>query len=187
MSRRLFSNSVSRFIFDVSREIQMLTGPHGHHTASEIRTVSPLRLPDVWTPSQYLIDMGFRPALARRLSGVYKDIVARYKQVFESYFRRATQGSYYHQLECYCNVFVVQFSGTIQVLESQFMSAAWAWLCRAGQPPTLFLPRCIDVRVPVYTTLYEIENPDLGACRCRNESSDSLEPWPQNNNEYSWF
>ena len=156
MSRRLFSNSVSRVIFDVAREIRMLTGSH-QLPASETQTPFPLHLPDVWTPSQYLINMGFRPSLARRLSSVYMDIVSRYRQVFGSYFRRAIQGSSHLHPEHYRDAFVVQFQGTIQVLKSQFMSVAWVWLCRAGLPSTLFSPQCIDVRIPVYTTLYEVD------------------------------
>lgn len=152
MSRRLFSTYLPRGISDVAREIRMLTGPH-QPTASEIRTVSPLHLPDVWAPSQYLINMGFKPALARRLSNVYMDIVARYRQVFESYFRRAIQGSCHIHPGHYRDIFVIQFQGTIQVLKSQIMSAAWVWLCRAGLPPTLSWPQCIDVRVPVYIAL----------------------------------
>lgn len=158
MSRRLFSSSVSRFIFDVSREIRMLTSPH-HPPTSEIRTLSPLHLPDVWTPCQYLINMGFRPALARRLSDVYMDIVARYKQVFESYFHRAIRGSCHLHPEHYSDIFVVQFRCTIQVLKSQFTSAAWVWLCRAGLPPTFFGPQSMDVSIPVYATLYEVDRP----------------------------
>ena len=152
MSRRLFSSYLPRGISDIAREIRMLTGPH-QTPASEIRSLSPLHLPDVWAPSQYLINMGLRPALARRLSSVYMDIVARYRLVFESYFRRAIQGSCHLHPGRYRDAFVVQFKGTIQVLESQFMSAAWVWLCRAGLPPIPFMPQCIDVRTHVYTTL----------------------------------
>ena len=148
MSRILFSSSVSRVIFDVSREIRMLTCRH-QPPASEI-TLSPLRLPDVREPAQYLIDMGLRPALSRRLSSAYMDTVARYKQVFESYFRRAIQGSCHFNTEQYRDIFIVQFRGIIQVLESQFMLVAWASLCRAGLLPTLFWPQCIDVRIPAY-------------------------------------
>ena len=158
MSRRLFSDSVSRVIFDVAREIRMLTDPH-QLPASETRTLSPLHLPDVWTPSQYLINMGFRPPLARRLSSLYMDIVSRYRQVFESYFHRAIQGNYHHHSKHYCDIFVVQFRCTTQVLRSQFISAAWDWLSRAGLAPTLFWPQCIDVRMPVYTTIYEVDRP----------------------------
>lgn len=156
MSRRLFPSYLPRGISEVAREIRRLTGSH-QSSASEIRTLSQLHLPHVGEPAQFLIDMGLRPALARRLSSVYMDIVARYRQVFESYFRRAIQGSCHHHPERYRDVFVVQFRGTIQVLESQFMSTAWVWLCQAGLAPTLFWPQCIDVRIHVYTTLYEVD------------------------------
>lgn len=158
MSRRLLSNSLLRDIFDVFREIRMLTSPH-QPPASEIRTLAPLYLPNVGEPAQYFIDMGLKPALSRRLSSVYMDIVARYKQIFESYFRRAIQGSCHLNPEHYCDIFVVQFRGTIQVLKSQFMSTAWVWLCRAGLAPAVFWPQSIDVRIPVYTTLYEVDEP----------------------------
>ena len=177
----LFSNSLPRGIFDVAREIRMLTSPHQspcQSPASEIQTLSPLHLPDVQEPVQYLIDMGLRPALARCLLSVYMDSVARYRQVFQSYFRRAIQGSCHINPEHYRDIFVVQFKGIIQVLESQFMSAAWVWLCRAGLPSTLFWPQCIDVRIPVYTTLYDVDNPGLGTRGRRNESSDSFETRP---------
>ena len=158
MSRRLFSNSLLRDIFDVFREVQILIGPH-QPPASEIRTLSPLHLPDVGEPAQYLTDLGLKPALARHLSSSYMDIVARYRQIFESYFRRAIQGSCHLNPEHYCDIFVIQFKGTIQVLKSQLISAVWGWLRRAGLPPTIFGPRCIDVRIPVYTTLCEVDRP----------------------------
>ena len=161
MSRRLFSNSLLRGIFDIAREIRMLTNPQGPSPTPEIRTMSSLRLPDVWASSQYFINVGLRPALARRLSNVFMDIVTRYKQVFESYFRRAIQGSCHLHPEHYRDIFVAQFKGTIQVLEFQLMSAACAWLCRAGLAPTLFWPQCIDVRIRVYATLYEVDKPPV--------------------------
>ena len=152
MSGRLFPRSLSRCISDVSREIQMLTSPHSPPPPPETQTMSPLHLPDVREPAQYLMDMGLRPALTHRLLNIYMDFVARYKQVFESYFRRAIQWGCDSQ-DHYRDLFVVQFKGTIQVLESQFTSAAWVWLCRTGYPPTHFRPQCIDVRGPVNTTL----------------------------------
>lgn len=148
----------------------MLAGPH-QPPASEIRTLTPLHLPDVREPAQYLIDMGLRPALARRLVSAYMNTVSRYRQVFESYFLRAVQGSCHHDPGHYNDIFVVQFKGTIQVLESQFMSAAWVWLYRAELPPTLFWPQCMDVRIPVYTPLYEAYGPPgLDTHGPRNES-----------------
>ena len=156
MSGRLFPRSLSRYISDVSREIRMLTGPHFPSPVPKIRPMSTFHLPDVRAPAQYLIDMGLRPALARHLSSVYMDFVARYRQVFESYFCRAIQGSCHLCPEHYRNIFDVQFKGTIQVLESQFMSATWFWLCRAGLP-TLFWPQCIDVKIPILLSLYEVD------------------------------
>jgi hypothetical protein len=113
--------------------------------------MSMFHLPDVQAPTQYLIGMGIRPALACRLSNIYMDFVARYRQVFGSYFRRAIKGNCDLHLEHYRDIFVVQFKGTIQVLRSQFMSAAWVWLCQAGLP-TLFWPQSIDVKIPIFTT-----------------------------------
>ena len=156
MSRRLFPNYLPRGICDVAREIRMLTNPHQPPT-SEIRTLSSLHLPDVLEPAQYLIDVGLRPALARRLSSIYMDIVARYRQVVESYFRRAIQGSCHLHPGHYRDIFVVHFRDTIQALESRMVSTAWVWLCRAGLPPTLFWPQCIDVRFPVYTAPYAVD------------------------------
>ena len=181
MSGRLFSRSLSRYISEISREIQMLTGPHFPSPAPEIRSMSTFHLPDVQAPTQHLIGMGIKPALARRLSNIYMDSVARCKQVFELYFRRAIQGSCHLRPEHYRDIFDVQFKGTIQVLESQFMSVTWVWLCQAGQP-TLFWPQCIDVRIPIsllYTKLTDLFG--LGTRGCRNESSYSLKTGPRNN------
>ena len=113
--------------------------------------MSTFHLPDVQAPVQYLIGMGIKPALARRLSNIYMDSVARCRQVSESYFRRAIQGSCHLRLEHYRDIFVVQFRGTIQALESQFMSATWVRLCQAGLP-TLFWPQSIDVNTPIFST-----------------------------------
>jgi hypothetical protein len=169
-------------ISDVAREIRMLASAHQPTPTSEIQTIPPLHLPDVQASAQYLIDMGLTPALSRRLSGVYIDIVARYRQDLESHFRRAIQGSYHLRPEHYRDIFVVQFKGTIQVLESQLMSAAWAWLCRAGLRPTPSRPQCIDVRSPAYTTfLRKLTTPGLDTCGFRNESPDHFGTWPQNN------
>lgn len=149
MSTRLFSNSLPRGIFDITREIQMLASLH-QPPDFEIRTfkLSPLRLPEVREPAPYLIDMGIKPALARRVSSTYMDSVARYRQIFESYFRLAIQERGHFHPEYYRDIFVIQFKGTIQVLESQFMSTAWGWL--SSLHPTLFWPRFLDVRIPVY-------------------------------------
>jgi hypothetical protein len=158
MSGRLFPRSLSRYISDVSREIQMLTGPHFSSPAPEIRSMSTFHLPDVQAPAQYLIGMGIRPTLACRLSNIYMDSVTRYRQVFESYFRRAIHGSRHLHPEHYRDIFVVQFKGTIQVLEYQFMSATWVWLCQAGLPTPCW-PQCIDVKIPISLHFYKVDGP----------------------------
>lgn len=153
MLRRLSSNSLPREIFDVFREIRKLTGPH-QVPASEIWTLSPLHLPHVREPTQYLIDMGLRPALARRLLSVYMDSVARYRQVFESYFYLAIQESRHFHPERYRDIFVVHFRSTIQELASKMVSTACAWLCQAGLPPAFLASQHIDVRISVVATFF---------------------------------
>jgi hypothetical protein len=149
MSRKLFSYSILRDIFDASREIRMLTtgSPHRLSPAPEIRTMSPLHLPDVRSPTQYLIDMGLKPALAKRMSTIYMDFVARYRQVTESHFRRAIHGSCNINPEHYRNIFIVQFRSTIQELQSRIMSISWVWVCRAGLIPAPVCFQRIDVRI----------------------------------------
>lgn len=153
MLGRLFTCSLSRYISDVSREIQNLTSPHFPSRTPEIRPMSTFHLPDVRALTQYLIDMGIRPALARRLWNFYMAFIARYRQVFELYFRRAIQGNCDLHFEHYRDIFVVQFRGTIQAVEYQLTSAIWVWLCQAGLP-TLFRPQCIDVTIPIFITFF---------------------------------
>ena len=159
MSEIFFPRSLSRYISDVSREIQVLTGPHFSSPAPEIRPMSTFYLPDVRELTQYLTGMRIRPALACRLSNIYMDIVAQYRQVFESYFCRAIRGNCDLHLEQYRDIFDVQFRGTIQVMGCQFMSAVWGWLCQAGLP-TLFWPQDIDVKIHIITTFFhEVDEP----------------------------
>ena len=155
MSKTLFFQSYLRGIFEETRKTRMLMSSHRPppSSASETRSMSMFHLPDVRAPAQYFIDMGLRPAFARHLSSVYMDFVARLRQVFESYFCRAIRGNCDLHLEQYRDIFDVQFRGTTQVLESQFMSATWVWLRQAGLP-TLFWPQCIDVKIPIYTTFF---------------------------------
>ena len=152
MSRRLLSQSLLRGIVEETCEIRMLMSSYRPtpSPASDIRPMSTFHLPDVKAPTQYLIGMGAKPAFA---PSFIMDSVAQYRQVFESYFHRAVQGSCQLRLEHYRDIFVIQFKGTIQVLQSQFMSAIRVWLCQAGLP-TLFLPQCIDVKIPVFTTFF---------------------------------
>lgn len=162
MSRKLFSQSLLLGISEETRKIRMLMNSHrpppSPATASDIRPMSTFHLPDVPALAQYLIDMGLRPAFACRLSNNYVDFVARYRQVFESYFRRAIQGNCDLHLEHYRDIFVIQFRRTIQALGSQFMSAICVWLCQGGSP-THFSPQCIDVKITIFTTFYEVDRP----------------------------
>ena len=155
MSRRLFSNSLLRGIFDVARELRTIASPH-QPSASENRTLSPLHLPDVREPAQYLIDMGLRPALARCLSSAYMDSVALYRQVFESYFRLAIQETFHFHPEPYRDMFIVHFRSTIQVLASKMVSTAWAWSCRTGLLPAILFPQGIDVRIHAFTIFAQL-------------------------------
>jgi len=159
MSGRLFPHSLSRY---TAYEIRTLTRPHP--PSPEIHTISPLHLPDVRVPVQYLTDMGIRPALARRLSSIYMDFVSRYRQIFESYFRRVIQESHHFHPGHYRDIFVVQFKGTIRVLESRIMSIAWVWLCQTGLSPILFCPQRIDVRILpplIFAMFYEADRPSV--------------------------
>ena len=155
MSRRLFSQSLLRDIFDETRKTRMLISSHRPppSPASEMRSMSTFHLPNVRVPTQYFIGMGIRPILACRLSNFYVDLVSRYRQVFESYFRRVIQANCHLRLEHYRDIFVVQFRGTIQALGSQFISATWAWLCQAGLV-TLSWTQSIDVNIPIFTTFF---------------------------------
>jgi len=149
---RLFSHSLLRDIFDISREIRMLTSPNSLSCSSEIRDMLPLHLPDVRTPAQYLIDLELRPVLARRISSVYMDFFARYRQVFELYLRRVIHsGCQRQRLEYYRDIFVIQFMSTIQVWESRTMSTARVWLRPAGLSPTSF---SLDVGIPGYAVIF---------------------------------
>lgn len=181
MSRRLFSNTLLRDISDVLRDVRVLTGPH-HPSTSGTRTLSPdslLHLPDVGEPVQYLIDMGIRPALSRRLSSVYMDTVSRYKQVFESYFHLATQESCHFHPEQYRDIFVVRFRGTIQELASRMVSTAWVWLCQAGLSQAFFRSQHIDVRISAVVTSDEIDISLVsGTYRCLRKGSYSFEIQP---------
>jgi hypothetical protein len=173
MSRRSFSHSLLRDIFGISREIRMLTGPHISST-SEPPDMFPLRLPDVRAPAQYLIDLGLGPALARRVSSLYMEFVARYRQVFESHFHRVIHGGCQHP-EYYRVIFLVQFRRTIQVWESQIMSTAWIWLCQAELLHPHLFP---DVRTSLILPFATLMSVCLGTRGCCHESSDAFETWP---------
>lgn len=139
-----------RDILDGSREIRLLSDTYGRIPGGlESLTTSQLRLhlPEVWAPAQYLVDMGLRPALARRLSGTYMDVVARYRETCQSYFDRATRGD--HLTEYHREVFIVLFKRTIQAWDSQIVSIVRVRLCQAGTPTVR--PERVDASIIVYT------------------------------------
>ena len=136
--------SYMRDIFDGSREILLLSDKHGVTPGLEPSTTSQLhlRLPEVWPPVQYLIDVGLRPALARRLSSTYMDFVDRYRKTCQTHFDRATQGG--HLSEYYREVFIVLFRRTVQAWDSQIVSIARVQLRQAGVQATV-RPERVDV------------------------------------------
>ena len=131
--------------FDGSREIQLLSDSHGYTPTgleSAIASQLHLHLPEVWPPAQYLIDIGLRPALARRLSSTYMDVVARYKETCHSYFDRATRGG--HLTEYYREVFIILFKRTVQAWDSQIVSIVRVQLCQAGARQAAVRPGRVD-------------------------------------------
>jgi hypothetical protein len=161
----------------------MLTGPHQPPLAFEIQTESQvllLYLPDVRSPVQYLIDMGLRPTLARHISSVYMEFVARHRQVFRSYFHRVIRGGC-RQPEYCREMFIVQFKWTIQVWESQIMSTVWNWLYRAGLSPTAYHPQCMDVSATFQNSLSWDKSSRTDTCGRCHEGRDSFKTRSQTN------
>lgn len=134
--------SLVRNIFEDSRELRLLSDTHGcTHTGLESPTTSEhhLHLPEVRAPSQYLIEMGFQPTLARQLSKTYMDFVARYRNACQSHFDRATHGGRY-VTEYHREVFVVLFRRTVQAWDSRIASIVRVRLCQAGASQTTVHP-----------------------------------------------
>ena len=135
MSGRIFSISITQAILDGSRKLRSLSDLHCHSLPGFESQAAPqfhLHLPEVWAPAQYLIDVGLRPALARRLSSTYMDFVDRYRKTCQLHFVRATHGGH---LTEYCReVFIVLFRRTTQAWGSQIVSIVRAQLCQAGAP-----------------------------------------------------
>ena len=139
--------SFMRNIFDGSREIRLLSDKHGYTpTGLKSSTTSQLHLPlpEVLAPTQYLIDLGVQPAIARRLSGTYMDVVARYRETCQSYFDCATQGGG-HLTEYYREVFIILFKRTIQAWSSQIVSIVRVRLFQGGAPQATVRLERVDV------------------------------------------
>lgn len=138
-----------REILADSREILLLSDTYGYTPAglkSSTTSQLQLHLPEVWSPTQYLIDVGLRPALARRLSSIYIGVVDQYRNICQSQFDRATHGDGGgHLTEYYREVFIILFKRTVQAWGSQIVSIARVQLCQAGAPRATVRPECVDV------------------------------------------
>lgn len=106
-----------------------------------------LQLPEVREPSQYLIDMGFQPTIARQLSKTYMDFVAQHRTTWELHFNRAIQGGRHLPTECYREVFVVLFGRAIRAWDSEFVSMVRVRICQVGARQASFHPERVDIRV----------------------------------------
>lgn len=121
-----------------SREIRLLSNIYGHPPTGLESSTTPqlqLHLPEVLAPAQYLIDVGLRPALARRLSSTYMNFVDRYKKTCQSHFDHAARGG--HLTEYYREVFTVLFRRTTRTWDSQIVSIARVQLRQAGVQATV--------------------------------------------------
>ena len=144
---RIFS--ILRDILDDSREMRLLSDSHGY-TLSRLESSAPqlpLRLPEVLAPAQYLIDVGLRPALARRLSSTYMDFVDRYRKTCQSHFDHATRGG--HLTEYHREVFTVLFRRTTRTWGSQIVSIVRVQLCQGGTSQATICPERVDASTAV--------------------------------------
>ncbi|KAI9460541.1 hypothetical protein BJY52DRAFT_1262266 [Lactarius psammicola] len=133
--------------FDGSREIRLLSDIHSHTPTGLESLTTPqlqLHLPEAWAPAQYLINVGLRPALARRLSNTYMDVVDRYREACQSHFDRATRGGG-HLTEYNREVFIILYKRAIQAWCSQILSIVQVRLCQAGPPQATIRPERIRV------------------------------------------
>ena len=146
MSGRIFPRSFMQAILDNAHEIRSLSELYCHSLPSFEPPPAPqlhLHLPEVCAPARYLIDVGFRPALARRLSSTYMDIVDRYRKACHSYFHRVThRGGHFN--EYYREVFTVLFERTVQAWGSRFVSIIRVRLSQAGSPQASIRPEHVE-------------------------------------------
>ena len=149
MSKWHFSQSLLRSISDRARELSLLSGsyPSPPTPGAQTSTGSQLDLPEVQMSAEYLIDMGFQPAAARRLLDIFMKFVYRYRQVSETNFCHVISGGCHLPPKYYRDAFVVRYRRTIQGWGYQKLSAAWIWLRQTGPLPTAFRVECIDVSI----------------------------------------
>lgn len=128
---------------DGSCKIRLLSDTHGYTpTGLESSIPSHLHLPEVWAPAQYLIDLGLRPALARRLSSTYMDVVDQYRKICQSHFDRATHGG--HLTGYYRKVFIILFKRTVRAWDSQIVSIVRVQLCQTGAHQVTIRPERVN-------------------------------------------
>ena len=177
MSGRIFPISLTKAILDGSRKLRSLSDLHCHSLPGFEPLATPqlhLHLPEVWAPAQYLIDMGLRPALARRLSNTYMNVVARYRETCQSHFDRASHGG--HLTEYNREVFIILFKRTVQAWDSQIVSIARVQLCQAGQATVL--PERVDVSTIVMPKpLVMLNHYHIDTCGRRSESRNHCKTW----------
>lgn len=145
--------SILRDILDDSREMRLLSDAHGN-TPSRLESSTHhhhLELPEVWPPAQYLIDLGLRPAFARRLSSNYMGVVDQYRKICQSHFDRATQGG--HLTAYYHKVFIILFKRTVRAWDSQIVTTIRVQLCQAGAHQVTIRPERVDVSTIVISNL----------------------------------
>ena len=148
-------SSLMRDILDDSRGMWLFSNIHRYTpTGLESSATSHLPLPEVWAPAQYLIDVVLRPALARRLSSTYMDVVARYRETCQSHFDRVTHGG--HLIEYYREVFIILFKRTVQAWDSQIVSIVRVHLCQAVQ--ATIRPERVDVSTIIMSKALVILN-----------------------------
>ena len=132
--------------FDVSREMRLLSDAHNHTRADFVSSTTSqvhLHLPEVLAPAQFLIDMGFQPALAHRLSKTYMDFVAQCKKTCQSHFDRTAHGKG-HLTEYYRKVFIVLFRRTVQAWNSRIVSIVRVQLCQTSAPQATVRTERVD-------------------------------------------
>ena len=136
-------SSILRDIVNDSREIRLLSDSHGYAPTGLDSSQIQIHLPEVCAPARYLIDVGLRPALARRLSSIYMDIVDRCRKACQSHFHRVTHREG-HFNEYYREVFTVLFERTVQAWDSRFVSIIRVRLSQAGSPQASIRPERVE-------------------------------------------
>ena len=147
-----------RNIFDDSRGMWLLSHAQVYTSTGLEPSTSQhqLQLPEVCAPTQYFIDAGLGPALARRLSNTYMDSVDRYRKACQTHLNRVARGG--HLTEYYREVFIVLFRRTVQAWDSQIVSIARVQLCQTNVQATV-RPERVDASTIVISMPLAMLNP----------------------------